>query len=126
MTRCPPVGMVIGGLPWPTRSVGSANVPSTAICASDVVPRTLRLRIPAGTQRAWVLIGGQGAGTQPVRLTLGQQTLVQTDYIEEAMFQWFGFTLDGDTGGKTVDLTVAADDGRNWRLAALVVLQPGL
>jgi alpha-glucuronidase len=95
-------------------------------CASDGVPRTLRLRIPPGQQRAWVLIGGQGSGTQPVHLMLGQETLVQTGYIEESMFQWFGFTLDGGTDGKTVNLTVAASDGRYWRLSALVVLKPGL
>jgi alpha-glucuronidase len=95
-------------------------------CASDSVPRTLRLRIPPGKQRAWALIGGQGAGTQPVRLTLGHQTLVETGYIEESMFQWFGFTLDGDADGRTVDLTAAGADGRYWRLGALVVLKPGL
>jgi alpha-glucuronidase len=95
-------------------------------CASDSVPRTLRLRISPGEQRAWVLIGGQGSGTQPVRVTLGSDTLVQTGYIEESMFRWFGFTLHGDAHGKTVDLPVAGADGRYWRLAALVVLQPGL
>jgi alpha-glucuronidase len=91
-------------------------------CASDGVPRTLRLRLPPGKQRAWVLIGGQGSGTQPVRLTLGFDTLVQTGYIDESMFQWFEFTLDGDAHGRAVDLTVAGADGRYWRLAALVVL----
>ena len=95
-------------------------------CASDGLPRTLRLRIPPGKQRAWALIGGQGSGTQPVRLTLGHATVVETDYIEESMFQWFGFTLDGGPQGETVDLTVAGADGRYWRLAALVVLRPGL
>jgi hypothetical protein len=57
---------------------------------------------------------------------LGQRTLVQTGYIDESMFQWFGFTLDGDADGQTVDLTVEGADGRYWRLGALVVLQPGL
>jgi hypothetical protein len=95
-------------------------------CASDGVPRTLRLHIPPGKQRAWVLIGGQGAGTQPVRVALGQETLVETGYIDESMFQWFGFTLDGGARGTTVDLTMAGADGRYWRLGALVVLKPGL
>jgi hypothetical protein len=95
-------------------------------CASDGVPRTLRLRIPPGKQRAWILIGGQGAGTQPVRVALGHETLMETGYIDESMFQWFGFTLDGGARGKTVDLTMAGADGRYWRLGALVVLKPGV
>lgn len=95
-------------------------------CASDREPRTLRLRIPPGHQRSWVLIGGQGSGTQPVRLALGQETIVETGYIEEATFQWFGFSLDGGANGTTVDLTVSGSDGRYWRLSALIVLKPGL
>jgi alpha-glucuronidase len=95
-------------------------------CASDGVPRTLRLSIPPGKQRAWVLIGGQGSGTQPVHLMIGHQIVVETGYLEESVFQWFGFTLDGGPYGETVDLVVAGADGRYWRLAALVVLQPGL
>ncbi len=95
-------------------------------CASDGAPRTLRMRLAPGKQRAWVLIGGEGSGTQPVRLTMGQETLVQTGYIVESMFQWSGFTLDGGADGKTIDMVVSGADGRYWRLAALVVLKPGL
>ncbi|HET8524479.1 MAG TPA: alpha-glucuronidase family glycosyl hydrolase [Thermomicrobiales bacterium] len=94
-------------------------------CATDGVPRTIRLQIPPGHQRAWVLIGGQGTGTQPVRVSLGHETLVETSYLEESEFQWFGFTLNGGAHGKIVDLTVAGADGRYWRLAGLVVLKPG-
>jgi hypothetical protein len=94
--------------------------------ATDSAPRTVRLQIPAGKQRAWVLIGGQGSGTQPVRVALGNQTLVETAYLEEGMYQWFGFGLDGGSRGETIDLTVSGTDGRYWRLAAFVVLNPGL
>jgi hypothetical protein len=57
---------------------------------------------------------------------LRHETLVQTGYLEKSMFQWSGFTLDGDVHGRTVDLTVAGADGRYWRLAAQVVLKPSL
>ncbi|MGB3306164.1 MAG: alpha-glucuronidase family glycosyl hydrolase [Thermomicrobiales bacterium] len=95
-------------------------------CASNNAPCTLRLRIPAGRQRAWVLVGGQGTGTQPVQVTLGSTKLVETGYLDESTFQWFAFTLDGGAQGATVDLTVSGADGRYWRLGALVVLKPGL
>ncbi|MGB3331038.1 MAG: hypothetical protein WBA46_18900, partial [Thermomicrobiales bacterium] len=87
---------------------------------------TLRLRLPSGKQRAWVLIGGQGTGTQPVRVRAGRTILVDSGYLEESAFQWFGFTLDGGASGTTVDLTFEGADGRVWRLGALVVLKPGL
>lgn len=95
-------------------------------CASDVVPRTIRLRIPPGKQRAWVLIGGNGEGTHPIRVMDGHQTLVETGYLADGIFQWSGFTLDGGSHGRTVDLGVAGVGGRQWQLAALVVLMPGL
>ena len=94
--------------------------------ATGNAPHTLRLRLPAGKQRTWALIGGQGTGTQPVRLSLGNQTLAETEYLEESAFQWVPFMLDGGTSGKILDLTIQGDDGRQWRLCALVVLQPGL
>jgi len=94
--------------------------------ATDRVRRRLRLRVPEGSQRAWVLIGGQGTGTQPVRVSEGGKTLVDSGYLEESAFQWFGFTLDGEAAGREVDLDIAGADGRVWRLAALVVLKPGL
>ena len=95
-------------------------------CASGGKAHTLRLRLPAGKQRAWALIGGQGSGTQPVRISQGKESLTETSYLEESTFRWAPFTLDGGKNGKTVDLTITGDDGRNWRLSALVVLQPGL
>ncbi|MGC4105866.1 MAG: alpha-glucuronidase family glycosyl hydrolase [Thermomicrobiales bacterium] len=93
--------------------------------ATDRVRRRMRLRIPGGSQRAWVLIGGQGTGTQPVRVSEGAKTLVDSGYLEESAFQWFGFTLDGGKTGREVDLDIAGADGRVWRLAALVLLKPG-
>lgn len=95
-------------------------------CASGGAPHILRLRIPAGKQRAWVLVGGQGTGTQPIRIVVDKKTLVETAYLEESAFQWDGFTLDGGKNGSVVDLTIEGADGRQWRLCALVVLKPGL
>ncbi len=94
--------------------------------ATGGAPHTLRLQVPAGSQRAWALIGGEGSGTQPVQISSGSEKLVETLYLPEGQFQWAGFTLDGGKGGKTVDLTIEGSDGRQWRLGALVVLKPGL
>lgn len=120
-------GSTVGWVDKAPRDVwsGAAWGPLLDHFASDSAARTLRLSIPAGHQRAWMLVGGEGAGTQPITAKLGKTILVDTGYLEEGEFQWAPFALDGGKNGATLDLTFEGRDGRNWRLGALVVLKPG-
>lgn len=87
---------------------------------NDVVERTLRLAVPAGSSRADVLIG-DSVPSQPTFIHEGETLLAESPPLGFAEFTWLHFVLDGGENGREVDLRLSSTPGQHWHLGALVL-----
>ncbi|MEJ7873469.1 MAG: alkaline phosphatase D family protein, partial [Rubrobacteraceae bacterium] len=88
-------------------------------------PTTLRLAVPAGRHRVYILTGDTSFGSGNTIVRENGDLLAQSgnNEIPEGRFEWFDFELDGGAAGRTADLQVTGDlrDGF-WRINGLVML----
>ena len=85
----------------------------------------LRLRVPPGQSRAWLLTGD--AFAPGARTTVAIDGAVVADSgpapIPQGAFRWIDWPMSGGPDGADVDLTLTGSEGdRYWRVACLVVL----
>lgn len=88
-------------------------------------PTTLRLAVPAGRHRVYVLTGDASFPSGNTTISENGQVLAESgdEIIPQGQFEWFSFVLHGGTEGRTTDLQITGDlrDGY-WRLNSLVML----
>jgi hypothetical protein len=88
-------------------------------------PTTLRIAVPAGRHEARLLTGDLDFASGNTIVTIDGAVVAESgnEEIPQGRFEWIGFSLDGGSAGRTVDmqLTGALRDGF-WRLNALLVL----
>ncbi|WP_206079930.1 alpha-glucuronidase family glycosyl hydrolase [Propioniciclava coleopterorum] len=87
-------------------------------------PYVLRVAVPPGVHRTWVLTGDGGAPAGITTISEGGRELARSGSGElpGGNFVWFGFDLDGGAAGRTADLTLTGSlrDGY-WRVNALTL-----
>jgi alpha-glucuronidase len=90
-------------------------------------PGTLRVALPAGQHRVFVLTGDNGfMSSDTVVFADGERVAETGELLPAGQFKWFGFELDGGAAGRTVDLRFVGEDHEQyWRVNALVVLRQG-
>jgi alpha-glucuronidase len=84
-------------------------------------PATLRVRVPAGTHEAYVLVGDV-VGSAPTIVTANGVELGRSDPLPGGVFAWIHFSLDGDASGREVDLELASLPGEHWHLNAFAIV----
>lgn len=88
-------------------------------------PYTLKLAIPEGKRRVYVLTGDAFAPSGNTIISTDGQRLGESGarIIPQGSFAWFDFELDGGEAGRTVDLDLTGElrDGY-WRVVAMVVM----
>lgn len=83
---------------------------------------TLRLWVPAGEHVVALLRGDERFAAERLVVTAGGQTLLDGGTeLAAGEWAWDEFTLDGGTDGRAVDLVLANDQGRPWRLNGLAM-----
>jgi alpha-glucuronidase len=90
-------------------------------------PGTLRVALPAGRQRVFVLTGDNSfQSSDTVVFADGERVADTGELLGAGQFKWLAFELDGGAAGRTVDLRFVGEDYQGyWRLNALVVLRQG-
>jgi len=85
---------------------------------------TLRLAVPAGPHRAWLLTGDASFDAANTIVRIDGQVVAQSGPIPAGDFVWIEVPLDGGTDGQPVDLQLTGDQGDGyWRLVALSMTQ---
>ncbi|REF35658.1 hypothetical protein [Thermasporomyces composti] len=84
---------------------------------------TLRLAVPPGVHRAYVLTGDPQFTSSHTVVYLDGSRVAETDHLlGPGEFAWLTFTIEGGDAGRTVDLVLDGEAHEEyWRLGALVV-----
>lgn len=86
---------------------------------------TLRIKVPAGPHRFYLLTGDTGFTSDQIVISEGSTQLADSGSpTDVGEFRWVPFTLDGNADGRLADLTFAAANNGNWRLNTLVATVP--
>lgn len=89
-------------------------------------PTTLRLAVPAGLHKTFILTGDAAYGSGKTIIRSNGKLLGESgnEPLNVGQFKWINIELDGGTEGKEVDLEItgALNDGY-WRIVALLMLQ---
>ncbi|MDZ5441660.1 glycoside hydrolase family 2 TIM barrel-domain containing protein [Micromonospora sp. 4G57] len=90
---------------------------------TDRAAATLRLDVPAGSHEVHLLVGDAGFAADPMTVSSEGRTVAHLESPSPTgEFRWLTFPIDGGPNGRTVDLTLAADNaGQYWRFAALAM-----
>ncbi|SDI35303.1 beta-glucuronidase [Actinokineospora alba] len=86
--------------------------------ATDTAARTLRITVPSGGRTVHVLVGDRQYAADPMRISAGGTTVLDTAALPKGSFRWHAVPLTGGTHDLVISATTA---GTYWKLAALVV-----
>ncbi|HIT74554.1 MAG TPA: hypothetical protein IAA98_03125 [Candidatus Avipropionibacterium avicola] len=115
-----PVRWLDGTIDW--RDRGNTDDLRRDFVLSDQ-PGTLRLTIPAGTHRVYLLTGDSSYAGGRLVVREGDSVVADTeDKLTAGEFRWLEFDLDGGDTGREVDLTFSVSGAGTWRVNALAVL----
>jgi hypothetical protein len=85
-------------------------------------PATLRLPVPAGQHTIWILRGDLNFPAERLIVELnGVQVLAGGVPLETNEWAWDHLPVDGGTTGAGVDVTFSNDEGKFWRVNAVIV-----
>lgn len=90
---------------------------------NDVVARTLRVAVPAGEHRAYLLVG-DAFPSHPTRVSSNGEVLAESEYVEGGEFVWLEFVVDGGASGREIDLELSSVPDQHWHLNALAIVNP--
>ncbi|PZS19909.1 MAG: hypothetical protein DLM57_02950 [Pseudonocardiales bacterium] len=84
---------------------------------------TLRLRVPPGRHRVYLLRGDAGAAAGPTVVSQGGAVVSGPGpTLPAGAFAWQSWRVNGGPSGRTVDLTLSGVASDYWRLNGLVVI----
>ncbi|MEQ7126554.1 alpha-glucuronidase family glycosyl hydrolase [Actinopolymorpha sp. B11F2] len=89
---------------------------------NDVNPRVLRISVPAGECDAFLLVGDGTQPSPPTYVRSGGVLVGESPALGVGEFAWVGFTLDGGSSGREVDLELSGVPAEHWRVNSLVVM----
>jgi hypothetical protein len=117
------------GFGWTSGTILDRDRNRIGILRRDIVlsrdPATLRLRLPAGTHRAWILTGDAYAPGARTTITINGQVVGDSGPapIPQGSFRWIDWKMSGGAAGTDVELTITGSEGdRYWRIAGLIVM----
>ena len=117
------------GFGWTAGTILDRDRNRIGVLRRDIVlsrdPATLRLRLPAGGHRAWILTGDAYAPGARTTITMDGQVVADSGPapIPQGSFRWIDWSMSGGTAGADVDLTITGSEGdRYWRIASLIVM----
>ncbi|MEQ7010555.1 alpha-glucuronidase family glycosyl hydrolase [Actinopolymorpha sp. B17G11] len=109
------------GPPPEFRDRGSGLDPLRRDFCNATRPATLRVRVPAGTHEAYLLVGDV-VGSSPTVISSDGAELGRSDPLPGGVFAWVHFPLDGEAAGRDVDLELASLPGEHWHLNAFTIV----
>jgi cytochrome c len=89
---------------------------------TSLQPATLRLPVPAGRHTIWILRGDLDFPAERLIVELnGVQVLASGVPIAANQWIWDHIAVDGGAAGRDVDLTFSNDEGKFWRVNAVIL-----
>jgi alpha-glucuronidase len=104
-----------------SRDRGSRFDPLRRDFTNDTTARTLRVSVPAGPHEAFILVGDNNQ-CYPTYVKSGGELLAESAFLQNGVFTWIRFPLDGGAAGRDVDLELSSVPGQHWHVNAFVLL----